>query len=225
MSKKTIILTLLVVAASLLAGTFGGHLLRPSIEAWRATDMSSQAQTLSLQSLTGGPSAVVAANPEGDVTVIEFFDYQCPVCRRVHPDVQALVAEDSGVRLIHKHWPIFGDGSVYAAKVALAARRQGKYEQVHDRLMRSRGKLDEAKVREIAAAAGVDLHRLDRDLEVHGEEIEAAVADASIQARLLGLPGTPGYLIGRYLVPGGLDLPALKRIVADARAGKDEAPN
>lgn len=225
MSRKTILLALLIVAAALLIGLLGGRLMRPFIEASRAVDMSTQAQALSPQSLTVGPSAVVVANPDGEVTVIEFFDYQCPVCRRVHPAVQALAAEDSGVRLIHKHWPIFGDASVYAARVVLAARHQDKYEQVHARLMEAHGKLDRAKVREAAAAAGVDLRRLDRDLEAHASEIEAAIADATIQARLLGLPGTPGFLIGRYLVPGGLDLAALKRIVADVRAGKNEPRN
>lgn len=225
MPRKTIFITLIAIGACLLAGLAGGRLIRTAVESSRTVDLAARAETLGPEALTLGPSAVILGNPDGDVTVIEYFDYQCPVCRRVHPAVQALVAEDPGIRMIHKHWPVFGDRSVYASSVALAAQWQGKYAAVHDGLMRAKGTLDAEMVRGIAAKAGVDLARLDRDLEARASEIETAIADASMQARLIGMQGTPTFLIGRYLVPGGIDLGSLRQIVADVRAGKDEMPD
>jgi len=138
----------------------------------------------------------------------------------IHLEVQALLAEDAGIRMIHKHWPVFGERSVYASRAALAARWH-KYEPVHDAFMRASGTLDRETVRALAAAAGVDLGRLDADLATRAAEIEKAIADASNQAGLIGLRGTPSFVIGRYLVPGGLDLTALRQIVADVRAPEE----
>lgn len=168
-------------------------------------------------SLARGPSAVMAVNPQGDVTVVEFFDYQCPVCRRVHPDVKQLAIEDKGVRIVHKHWPMFGAASVYAAKIALAARWQDRYGQVHDGLMGIPGRLDEEKVRKAASEAGLDLTRAARDLKEHEQEVDAAFKEASVQAAMLRLQGTPGFVIGNYLIPGGLDLKTMKEIVSEVR--------
>lgn len=168
--------------------------------------------------LARGPSAVVASNPQGDVTLVEYFDYQCPVCRRVHPDVKRLAAEDKGVRIIHKHWPVFGASSIYAAKLALAARWQDRYEQVHDAFMTIPGRLDEEKIRTAAASAGLDLSRAERDLTERDAQIDAAFKEVSAQAAAIQLQGTPAFVIGDYLVPGGLDLKAMKEIVADVRA-------
>ena len=170
--------------------------------------------------LTRGPSAVVVGNPQGDVTVVEYFDYQCPVCRRVHPFLEQLVAEDRNVRVVHKHWPVFGSASIYAAKLALAARWQDRYEQVHHAFMNIPGRLDEENVRKAASGAGLDLARAERDLKERDAQIDAAFKEASAQAAMLRLQGTPGFVIGGYLVPGGLDLKTMKEIVADVRAKK-----
>jgi protein-disulfide isomerase len=161
---------------------------------------------------------VVAANPQGDITLIEYFDYQCPVCRRVHPDVKRLAAEDKGVRIVHKHWPVFGAASVHAAKLALAARWQDRYEQVHDAFMTIPGRLDEEKIRTAAINAGLDLARAERDLTERDAQIDAAFKEVSVQAAALRLQGTPAFVIGDYLVPGGLDLKAMKEIVSEVRA-------
>ena len=176
------------------------------------------AAELSPDALARGPSAVILGNPQGDVTVVEYFDYQCPVCRRVHPFVKQLAAEDEGVRIVHKHWPVFGAASTYASRIALAARWQGRYEQVHDAIMALPGRLDEDSIRWAASDAGLDLARAERDLEERAAEIEAAFGEAMIQARVLRLRGTPGFVIGSYLVPGGLDLKTMKAIVAEVRA-------
>lgn len=172
--------------------------------------------------LVHGASAVVLGNPRGDVTVVEFFDYQCPVCRRVHPAVKQLAADDTSVRIVHKHWPVFGAASIYASKLALAARWQERYEEVHDAFMAIRGRLDEEKLRQAAMAAGLDLARAERDLKERGDEINAAFREAQLHAAMLQLQGTPGFVIGRYLVPGGLDLSGMKKIVADVRAEKGD---
>jgi len=168
--------------------------------------------------LTRGPSAVVVGNPEGDVTVVEFFDYQCPVCRRVHPFLERLVAEDRNIRVIHKHWPVFGGASIYAAKLALAARWQKRYEFVHNAFMAIPGRLDEEKIRQAAIAAGLDVAQAERDLKERDAQVDMALREASAQAAMLQLQGTPGFVIGSYLVPGGLDLKTMKEIVANVRA-------
>ena len=172
------------------------------------------------EALINGPSAVSLGNPAGDVTVVEFFDYQCPICRRVHPDVEALVKEDGKIRLVHKHWPVFGPASTHAARLALAARwQEGRYAPVHDALMRLPGKLEEARIDEAAQKAGLDLAVLERDQTRRAAEIDAALKEAEMQAGIIGLQGTPAFVIGKYLVPGGLDLKAMREIVAQARTG------
>ncbi|SOD91169.1 DsbA family protein [Caenispirillum bisanense] len=166
-------------------------------------------------------SGIVTGNPLGDVTIVEFFDYQCPVCRQVHPDVKALVEEDGGIRLVHKHWPIFGAGSEHAAELAMAARWQNRYDPVHEAFMGLSGRLNRDGVRAAAAEAGLDLARADADLQARRAEVDAALAEAAREAILMGLQGTPGFLIGNYVVPGGLDKAGLAELVAGARAGKD----
>lgn len=172
-------------------------------------------------SIAESDSGVVTGNPQGDVTIVEFFDYQCPVCRQVHPDVAALVAEDGGIRLVHKHWPIFGEGSRHAAELALAARWQDRYDAVHDALMTLSGRLDRDTVREAAAGAGLDLAQADADLAARNDEVAAVLAEAMREATLMGLRGTPGFLVGNYVVPGGLDRAGLEELVRGVRAGKD----
>jgi Protein-disulfide isomerase len=170
--------------------------------------------------LARGPSAVVVSNPQGDVTVVEYIDYQCPVCRQVHPFLEQLVAEDKNVRVIHKHWPVFGGASIYAAKLALAARWQGRYEFVHDAFMRIPGRLDEETIQNVARDAGLDVAQAQRNLQERGAQVDVALREASAQAAMLQLQGPPGFIIGSYLIPGGLDLKTMKEIIADVRAKK-----
>ena len=183
-----------------------------------ATAVPPMVAELGPEALARGPSVVVVGNPEGDVTLIEYFDYQCPVCRRIHPAVKQLAAEDKGVRIIHKHWPVFGASSIYAAKLALAARWQDRYEQVHDAFMTIPGRLDDEKIRKAASEAGLDLTRAERDLKERDAQIDAAFKEVSAQAAAIQLQGTPAFVIGDYLIPGGLDLKAMKEIVAEVRA-------
>lgn len=177
------------------------------------------AAELDAEVLTQGPGAVVLGNPRGDVAVVEYFDYQCPACRRVHPFVKRLAAEDGNVRIIHKHWPVFGGVSVFAARIALAARWQGRYEPVHDALITLGGRIDEEKVRRAAAGAGLDLARADRDLMERGAELDAALNDVAAEAAVLQLRGTPRFVIGGYVTPGSLDFKSMREAVRKVRTG------
>ena len=163
------------------------------------------------------PATPVGGNADGDVTVVEFFDYRCGVCRRVHPIVGELTASDGNIRRVYMEWPILGPASVFAAHAALAARNQGKekYFRFHDLMMESRGQLDRGKILSLAERAGLDRRRLDRDLGA--AEIANVIKRNYAIADALGLNGTPSFVIGRKVVRGGRDLRTMRQLVAEAR--------
>jgi protein-disulfide isomerase len=146
------------------------------------------------------PHAFVGGNPDGDVTVVEFFDYNCGYCKRALPDLVKLIDGDDKVRVVLKEMPIFGGDSDDAAKGALAAMKQGKYFEMHQKLFSDSGKADKEKVLRIAGELGLDLEQLKKDME--GEEIEKALEEARELGQKLGLQGTPFYLIGDQAIPG-----------------------
>jgi protein-disulfide isomerase len=162
------------------------------------------------------PAAPEGGNPAGDVTLVEFFDYNCPYCRGVAPTLVELRGADPGLRLVYKEFPILGPGSEAAARAALAAERQGKYQVFHDALMHAREKLAEAEVFRIAAAVGLDLDQLKRDMA--DPAIEAAIARNRALAAALGIDGTPGFVIANRVVPGALERPTLEGLIAEARS-------
>ena len=131
-------------------------ILRESEEEAKAAATSAAIVALRAD-LRGDRNAPVLGNPDGDVTVVEFFDYNCPYCRQAAGEVQALLDADAGVRLIYREWPILGEGSLYAARAALASRAQGKYEAFHWALMEDRARKDETAVLRIAESIGLDL--------------------------------------------------------------------
>lgn len=161
------------------------------------------------------PASPVGGNPKGDVTVVEFFDYQCGYCKSVHADVLSTVRDDGKIRFVYKEFPILGDGSVIGARAALAAREQGKYREVHDALMSHRGRLDEATVLRLAEGAGADVGKLKTAMS--SEAVSKAIADNLNLAQELGIRGTPGFLFGEELVPGAIKKDEMKRLVAKAR--------
>jgi protein-disulfide isomerase len=152
-----------------------------------------------------------------DVTVVVFSDYQCGVCRASEPVLRRRLAQDARIRVLYKDWPILGEGSRLAARVALAADYQGKYGAMHDALTRAPGRMDAVGVRRSADAAGVDWARLQSDLKNHTADIDARLAKNSFQAWSLGLEGTPAYLVGPYLVKGKLRDHQLSSKLAAAR--------
>lgn len=166
--------------------------------------------------LINDASAPIAGNPNGDVTIVEFFDYRCPYCKQVKEPIATLLREDPKVKVVYKEFPILGPDSRVAARAALAAHRQGKYHAVHDGLMRTRGSLDEAVIMKVAADAGVDVARLKRDMEA--PEIAESLDRNAQLARALNVSGTPAFIIGNQLVPGAVDIATLKKLVAEARA-------
>jgi len=147
--------------------------------------------------------AYSAGNPDADVTVVEFFDYNCGFCRRAMPDVMKLVDNDDNVKIVFKELPIFGQESEDAAKGALAAGKQGKYLEMRERLFSDTGKANKEKVLRIANEIGLDIPQLETDME--SEDVQAALDEVRNLAQSLGLQGTPLYLIGDRTIPGAPD--------------------
>ena len=180
-----------------------------------------------VRTITAQAAAAIAARPEtpaagardGDPTIIEFLDYNCPFCKKTAPELQKLLRADPRVRILYKEWPIFGDVSEYAARSALAANWQGKFLAAHNALISAPRDLDEtSQVDSILKSAGINLKRLADDRKLHSANIEANLARNAAEARGLGFRGTPGFLIGHQLVPLALTLHQLQQLTANARA-------
>ena len=164
------------------------------------------------------PNAPVLGNPEGDITVVEFFDYNCPYCKRAMPEVDALLAEDGNIRLVMREWPILSEGSAFAARAALASRKQGKYAELHNALMGMRGKVEADTVLRVAGEIGLDLDRLKADMQA--PEIDEHIATSMRLAEALGFNGTPSFVVGDQLVPGFVEKAQLSEIVTSVRASE-----
>ncbi len=154
-----------------------------------------------------------------DVTIVEYMDYQCPYCRATQGPLKRLLASDRKIRVIFRDWPIFGPASEAAARAAIASKYQGKYLAFHNALMEAPLPLSDSVIRAAAKKAGVDWARLERDKAAHSEEIADLLARNDKQAQMLGLQGTPGFIIGNTLTFGGMTLAHLRANVAKARTG------
>src|SRR5205823_5577842 len=161
------------------------------------------------------PATPVGGNPQGDVTIVEFFDYRCPYCKQVNPAIQKLLDQDRKLRFVYKEFPVLGEQSDIAARAALAARLQGKYEAFHNVMMSAKGQINEELVYRLAGSIGLDVDRLKRDMT--DPAIDQALSANRSLAKALELRGTPGFVIGDHIIPGAIDLDALKTMVADAR--------
>lgn len=166
------------------------------------------------------PDTPVAGNPNGNVTIVEWSDYNCPYCRKLEPELRQVVQDDGKVRLVMKDWPILGPVSVTAARTALAAKFQDKYHQAHDAMMGVSSRLTEPRINELLAAAGVDMDRLKRDLAGRGSDIDALLKRNNEQAEAFGFRGTPSFIVGKYRVPGVLSMTQFEQVIADARKAK-----
>lgn len=164
------------------------------------------------------PQPPAAGGGDADVTILEFLDYNCPFCKKTAPELQKLLHADRRVRILYKEWPIFGDVSEYAARSALAANWQGKFLAAHNALIGAQDDLDEkSQVDSLLQGIGVDLKRLADDRINHAAEIDAVLDRNAAEAKGLGLRGTPGFLIGRQLVPTALTLPQLLQLTSSVR--------
>jgi protein-disulfide isomerase len=170
-----------------------------------------------LQAILAGPLATPpagAAQPR--VTLVVYFDYDCPVCRRLEPELHRLLKDHRAVRIIYKDWPIFGEASAYAAYCSFAAAREGKYRAAHDALIGSRPNLDSKQaVRSVLEGAGFDVQTIDADIEHHAKDYAEVLARNRREAAALGLHGTPGLIVGDRLVLGAVDYARLEQLVAE----------
>jgi protein-disulfide isomerase len=166
-----------------------------------------------------GTPTVGASN--ADVTIVEYFDYNCPYCKKIAPALHSLLMEDQKVAIVYKDWPILNDISVYASKSALAARWQGKYLIAHDALMNSSRLSQNDQVDATLKRAGVNVPTLEKDRVSHAAAIDALLARNDAEAQALGLRGTPGIVIGRQLLPGIVDLSGLRLLIANSRHDQD----
>jgi protein-disulfide isomerase len=166
------------------------------------------------------PEVPVVGNPDGDIAIVEWFDYNCPYCRRLEPELRQVVQDDGKVRLILKDWPILGPVSVAAARMALACKFQDKYSQAHDALIGVSSKLTEPRIGELLAGAGIDIDRAKRDLTEKAKTIDAILARNNAQAEGLGFRGTPSFIVGKFRVPGVLTMAEFEQVISDARKAK-----
>jgi protein-disulfide isomerase len=168
------------------------------------------------------PRQVTLGNPQGDVTLVEFFDYNCAFCKRAMADMLDLLKTDPKLKVVLKEFPVLGEGSTQAAQVAVAVRMQDKtgkkYLDFHTKLLGGRGPADKAHALAAAKEAGFDMARLDKDMQT--DEVKATLEESFKLAESLGLNGTPSYVLPSEVVVGAVGLPALKEKVSLARCGK-----
>jgi protein-disulfide isomerase len=163
------------------------------------------------------PEIPVAGNADGDITIVEWFDYQCPYCRKLEPELQQVINDDGKVRLVLKDWPILGPASVYAARLALATKFQGKFVEAHAALIGLDVRLTEPGARERLTKAGIEVERALADLETNQDAIAAVLKRNDDQATAFGFGGTPAFIVGKFRVPGVLTKEQFGQVIADAR--------
>jgi protein-disulfide isomerase len=166
-------------------------------------------------SLFQDPASPVGGNAKGNVTLVEFFDYQCGYCKRVAGELTKLLAADPEIRFVYKELPILGPASVVASRAALAAVQQGKYAAFHEALMLTDDRLTEEAVMSVAGTVGLDMAKLKADMQSQAVTDQLA-ANAKL-AEVLGIRGTPALVTAAELYPGAADLAGLKALIARAR--------
>lgn len=167
------------------------------------------------QELLNDPNSPISGNRTGDITVVEFFDYRCGYCKRAASALTELQQRDAGIRVVYKDFPILGETSELAAKAALASHLQGKHQAFHEALLATKEDLTKEHLFRIAESTGLDVERLDRDL--NRPEWHTVIDRNRNLAKLLGISGTPAFIVGTELVPGAMDLKMLENLVAQVR--------
>ena len=167
------------------------------------------------EALENDPRSPIFGNPEGDVTIVEFFDYRCGYCRRMVPAMQRLLEEDPNLRWVMKEFPILGPESLYASRAAVAAQKQGKYQEFHMALMSEGVSITNENVDRVAALLGLDLEQLKADME--SEETNAILEENQRLARELGIGGTPSFVVGDTFLPGAVPEERLRALIQEKR--------
>lgn len=197
------------------------EIVREAIEELQRREVAEQqaaarrAVVANRQTLEADPNAP-SLGSEAGTAVVEFFDYNCSFCKRAMEPVKALIEDDGDVRLVMREFPILGPGSVFAARAALAAREQGRYEDVHWALMGHQGQVSEEVVRDTVADLGLNIEKLERDMRA--PQVEEHIATSMRLAQELAINGTPSFVVGDEIAPGLVPLERLRQLVAAARA-------
>ena len=166
------------------------------------------------------PDVPAIGNPNGDISIVEWYDYNCPYCRKVAPELRQVVEDDGKIRLVLKDWPILGEVSKISARLVLAAKYQDKFLAAHEALIGVSSRLTEPRVRELLAGAKIDMDRLNKDLETNAKAIDAILSRNNDQALAFEFRGTPSFIVGKYRVPGVLSMNEFEQVIADARKAK-----
>ncbi len=176
------------------------------------------ADDASLDMILRDPQAPVGGNPKGDLTIVSFFDYNCPYCKKTVEPLRNVLKSDGKIRLVYKDWPILFPTSIVGAKLALATKYQNRYQEAHDALMSvPGGRVPEEKMRAALQNAKLDFAKLEADARAKNADITALIRRNNAQAEGLGLQGTPVFLVGKFLVAAALDEKGFREVVADAR--------
>jgi protein-disulfide isomerase len=180
------------------------------------------AVTKNADTIFSSPRGVTLGNKDGDVTFVEFFDYNCGYCKRAMSDMLDLLKADPKLKVVLKEFPVLGPGSVEAAQVAVAVRMQDpsgkKYLDFHQRLLGERGQADKTHALAAAKQAGLDMTRIEKDMS--SPEVRATLEENFKLAEAMGMNGTPSYVIGKQVVVGAVGLETLKEKISTARCGK-----
>jgi protein-disulfide isomerase len=201
-------------------GLFGAGAAMAAAAAMPRSAFADDEKVLTEALVLRDPDVPVTGNLQGDITIVEWSDYQCPYCRKLEPELRQVVHDDGKVRLVLKDWPILGPISVVAARMALACKFQDKYDQAHDALIGVNSKLTEPRIDELLAGAGIDVDRVKRDLASNAKTIDAILARNNDQATAFGFRGTPSFIVGKFRVPGVLTIAEFEQVIADARKAK-----
>ena len=202
MFQRRMILTLALTAPAIAIAprlSWAGHSLPPEFR----------------RQLEHDANAPIFGNPDGDASLIEFFDYNCQFCRAMMPVVDAVLGADSGLRMVMREWPVFGEGSVFAARAALASRKQDRYADFHRALMSQKPRAERASVLRVARSMGLDTQQLQRDM--NGPEIAQHIQQSNTLAEAMGLVGTPTFIAGSDSRFGAISSSELAELVAASR--------
>lgn len=194
-------------------GLFGAGIALLAAKGARAQEDKVLTEALVLRD----PDIPVIGNANGDITIVEWFDYNCPYCRKLAPELRQVVQDDGKVRLVLKDWPILGPVSKVAARMALAAKYQNKFEVAHEAMISVNSRITEPRIAELLSGAGLDMDRLNKDIEANAKAIDAILERNNAQAEAFGFTGTPAFIIGKYRVPGVLSMAQFEQAIADAR--------
>ena len=174
------------------------------------------------ETIFNSPRGVVLGNKDGDVTFVEFFDYNCGYCKRAMADMLDLMKADPKLKVVLKEFPVLSQGSVEAAQVAVAVRMQDptgkKYLDFHQKLLNGRGAADKARALAVAKEVGLDMAKLEKDLA--SAEVRNTLEENFKLAEAMGMNGTPSYVIGKQVVIGAVGVESLREKISNARCGK-----